>query len=66
MSVMEREYLTPSQAAARAGVSSQTVKNWYTAGRLPGLLTPLGRLFVAADVDRVIQERRERPSGDAA
>jgi excisionase family DNA binding protein len=63
---LEVEYLSPSQAAARVGVSHQTIVAWMDAGRLRGLRTPIGRLIEKQDAERVAQERRERPSGDAA
>ena len=64
----EVEYLSPSQAAARVGVSHQTIVAWMDAGRLRGLRTPIGRLIEKQDADRVAAARQARqasPDGAA-
>ena len=60
------EKLTTSQAARALGVSEQTVRQWARSRRLRSEATPLGRLFDAVDVGRLIAIRealaRERRS----
>jgi len=61
MVTAEHEYLTPTQAALRLGVSTQTMKDWTKAGKLVEVIhTPLGRLFAVAEVERVAAERSAR------
>ena len=51
------EKLTTSQAARALGVSEQTVRQWARSRRLRSEATPLGRLFDAVDVGRLIAIR---------
>jgi len=61
--------LTPSQAARRLGLSSQSIGDLFDAGRLTGQRTPLGRLIDTASVERLAAERaaaksRRTPGGE--
>jgi predicted site-specific integrase-resolvase len=51
------EYIGPSEAGRIAGVSSQTIRDWVAAGKLPALHTSIGRVFEAATVERLALER---------
>lgn len=53
-------YLSPSQAARRAGVSDQLVHLWLRTGKLPCIPTPLGRLIDVRDLDELIDARARR------
>jgi excisionase family DNA binding protein len=69
--ILQDEWLSPSQAANRLGLSVQRVRQLVDCGRLGHIATPLGRLVAAEDVARVARERAERrgtepPSGGAA
>ena len=51
--------LTPRQVADRFGVSTETVAEWATSGKLPFFRTPGGqRRFHAADVDAMTATER--------
>jgi excisionase family DNA binding protein len=50
--------LTTSQAARRLSVSSQRVQQFMASGKLPYVLTPLGRLVRVENVDRLAAERQ--------
>ena len=52
-------YLSLGQAAHRLGLSRQRVSALVRAGRLPAILTPLGRLYRTADLARYSAERRQ-------
>lgn len=57
MQVMDADFLSIAEAAARVGLSRDTVESWIRRG----LLTPVRRrpiLVAAADVDRVAAARR--------
>ncbi|MCU1358017.1 MAG: hypothetical protein JWM89_3435 [Acidimicrobiales bacterium] len=56
-------YLTASQAARILGLSAERVRQLATAGTLPCVETPLGRLFDADEVDRL--HARRQPKGDS-
>jgi len=62
----QRELLSPSQAARRAGVSSQAIKVWVDTGRVHGTRTALGRLIDRESLDRVIEERATRRAAGEA
>lgn len=53
-------YLSPSQAARRAGVSDQLVRIWMRTGKLPCIRTPIGRLVDIRDLDELIDARARR------
>lgn len=52
------EYLSPSEAGRRAGVSSARIIQLARAGKLPCVETSLGRLLRPADVDEYAKSRR--------
>ena len=52
--------LTPAQAARRLQVSVESVRSWLRNGRLKCITTPLGRLILASEVERLIAERQQR------
>jgi hypothetical protein len=64
VTVSERELLSPAQAARRAGVSEQSIVNWFDTGRVAGFKSPLGRLIDPVSLDRVVAERAARRGGD--
>jgi excisionase family DNA binding protein len=49
--------LSPTQAAQRAGISAQRLRQLADEGKVPAVRTALGRLFARADIDRLIKER---------
>jgi predicted site-specific integrase-resolvase len=51
------EWLPPSVAARRAGVSPQTVRRWLDRGALRGTRTRLGRLVDPASLETVAANR---------
>jgi excisionase family DNA binding protein len=51
--------LGPSQVARVLGVSRERVVQLANEGRLTAMMTPLGRLFDADDVERLAREREE-------
>ena len=59
--------LTTGQTARALGMSEQTIRIWTRAKRLRGEPTPLGHLYDAREVGRVIAQRealaRERRTG---
>ena len=60
---LHEQLLSPSQAAARLGVCSQTVRNFTKSGKLACVETPLGRLIPREAVEALLREReceRER------
>jgi excisionase family DNA binding protein len=57
MTINRKDYLTTGQAAARMGVSRQSVLVWIKEGKLPALRTPGGRHLVHQD-DAVIERYR--------
>jgi molybdopterin-binding protein len=55
--------LTPRQAAARLGVSYQTVKHWIYQGSVRTSRTAGGHhRIAAAEIDRLLARRDERPA----
>lgn len=50
--------LTRSQVARRLGLSAEYVRQLTLSGRLDCQDTPLGRLYEAAEVDRLAAERQ--------
>jgi excisionase family DNA binding protein len=62
----EAQYLSPMEAARRLGVSADRVRQLADAGRLPSRRTPLGRLFLAEDVERLRLERADSSPVPAA
>jgi len=59
MTIERDDYLTPSQAGKRMGVSAQTVRRWIDQGRIAAIQTPGGR-YLIHKTDAVI--RQVRPS----
>lgn len=55
--------LTTGEAARVLGVSADRVRQLARAGRLPYLRTSLGRLFAAADVERLACDLQGRRAG---
>lgn len=53
------EYVSPSQAGRRLGVSAQRVRQLIDAGRLSAVVTPLGRIVPVADVEAEAKRRQE-------
>ncbi|MCS7256457.1 MAG: helix-turn-helix domain-containing protein [Thermomicrobium sp.] len=53
-----RDFLTTAQVARRLGVSQELVRVWARQGRLPYVPTPHGRLYPAAEVERLAAERQ--------
>ncbi len=62
----EPRLLGTSAAARRLNVSSQTVRRFIEAGKLPAVRTPLGHLLDAGEVERLAAERaaQARRGGD--
>lgn len=54
------ELLSPSAAARLLGLTARRVRQLARSGRLPATVTPLGRLYARADVDRLASERAAR------
>lgn len=52
--------MTTSQAARYLGLSRQHTIRLARLGRLPHIETPLGRLFLRADVERLAEDRRRQ------
>ena len=53
-------YLAIPEAAQRLGVTDQRVRQLLKADRLDHLVTPIGRLVVATDVERLAAKRAAR------
>lgn len=49
MTIERDNYLTPSQAGARMGVSGQTIRRWIKEKRIPAVLTLGGRYLIHKD-----------------
>jgi DNA-binding transcriptional MerR regulator len=59
------DLLTPQDVARLSGVSAASVRNWERTGKLLATRTASGmRLFMRADVDRLIEHRRQRRAGN--
>ena len=54
---MTDEWMTPSQAANRLGLSGIRVRQLLSEGRIKHIRTPLGRLVSPSDVERLRAER---------
>jgi excisionase family DNA binding protein len=54
------DYIGPSEAARRLGVSAATVRDWLAAGKLTGLRTGIGGVLDAPAVERLAAERAAR------
>lgn len=63
---MSLKQLTTSQAAKVIGVSGRRVVQLADSGKLVCERTPLGRLYDAADVERVARERTAVAGGGRA
>jgi excisionase family DNA binding protein len=55
-----KDYMTPSQAARRIGVSVHTIKAWIKKGRMRCIETPLGRLIPVSEVERLAREHEQK------
>jgi excisionase family DNA binding protein len=55
---LKKDYVSPSEAARRIGVSGLTLRLWLKSGKIGYIETPLGRLIPVSEVERVIEERR--------
>jgi excisionase family DNA binding protein len=55
------KYLTTRQVADRVGLSKSSVDQYARSGALPSTMTPLGRMFLTADVDAFA--KKPRPMG---
>jgi excisionase family DNA binding protein len=61
---LAREYLAPSEAARRLGLSRERVHQLIEEGRLSAVRTPLGRIVPAADVEAEVRRRRALSPGE--
>jgi excisionase family DNA binding protein len=52
-------FLTPTQASHILAVSKQRIHRLIAEGRLPCLMTPLGRLIEVREVERLKRERKK-------
>lgn len=53
-------HLSPTKAAQRLDLSYRRVVQLANEGALAVVRTPIGRLFLAADVERLARERAQR------
>ncbi len=54
-----KNFVTPSVAARRLGVSVELVRVWLRTGRLQHTRTPLGRLIPVEEVERLAAQRQK-------
>jgi excisionase family DNA binding protein len=59
---MQGELLTTAEAARRIGVAGETIRQWCRLGRIQFVVTPLGKLFPADEVQRIKSERDDAQS----
>jgi len=59
MTATKTTYMSAGQASRRIGVSDETVRRLVIRGTLPAIETPIGRLFLPEDVERVRLEREQ-------
>jgi excisionase family DNA binding protein len=67
--ICSEDWLSPTQAANRLGLSPQRVRQLVGEGKLAATITPLGRLISAADVTALAAARAQsadRPPDNAA
>jgi excisionase family DNA binding protein len=57
---IERQFIRPSEAAARLGVSYQTIRQWAARGILAGQKTALGTVIDAASFERLAAARQAK------
>lgn len=63
MSEMGRRWLTTTDVAEMLEMSNATIRRWARQRRLPYLLSPGGHYrFDADEINRLIEQRRVRPS----
>lgn len=57
------DYLTVSEAAAKLGVASSTLRNWDRSGKLKAARHPINgyRLYRRADLDELIKQLKTPP-----
>jgi hypothetical protein len=65
MVTLEREYVGPSKAGRRAGLSPQRIRQLVKAGVIPATVTDLGMLIAVEDLDRYLKTRRPTQVGAA-
>ena len=63
---LEREFISPNEAARRLQVSYQSVRTWLKRGLLEGQPTALGTLVDAESVEQLAEQRRKRASRERA
>ena len=61
--MIDQDWLTPTQAGRRLELSAERVRQLTAAGRLLWVRRALGRLVDPADLERLVEERRQRPTG---
>ncbi len=59
MTATKTTYMSAGQASRRIGVSDETVRRLVIRGTLPAIETPIGRLFLPEDVERVRLDREQ-------
>ncbi len=59
MTATKTTYMSAGQASRRIGVSDETVRRLDIRGTLPAIETPIGRLFLPEDVERVRLDREQ-------
>lgn len=57
---MESDFLSPTQASIELRVSAARIRQMIDEGKLPAIVTPLGRLIPADAVEKLRQEREAR------
>lgn len=63
---MNDEWLSAGPTARELGVSTEQVRQWAISGRLPSIMTPLGRLFRRFDVEALKSKRETAKTREAA
>lgn len=53
-------YMSPGQTARRLGLSRERVTQLANEGALAAIKTPLGRLFLAVEVEALAEDRARR------
>lgn len=59
---ISNDMLSPTQAANQLGVSSARIRQMVSEGKLPAVMTPLGRLIPADAVEAMRREREAAKS----
>jgi predicted site-specific integrase-resolvase len=58
-----KDFVAPSEAGRRLGVSAQRVRQLIDEGRLTAVVTPLGRIVPVADVEAEAKRRGQPRQG---